>query len=257
MINRDVRHAIKNIIKSLMQSSILITLIIFFIVFLFFDNLSVQLFNTSFLSMFFLIISYIEFVNSFNDLYKNDRVRFPAIINFFKSIFQISIYTFFLDVLFTMSINIYLMIGLALIITILIIIINCTNKTYYPIKRSAGYDGLIALANSLIFYIPYSIIAFHFKIITFHSLLYIISIISAVFMDFLTPIINHKKFTIFNNSIKIIYILIFILYAPYEILINDILIPTFLGNISIFFASLIALFIVDLQTRIYKYKHNL
>lgn len=207
--------------------------------------------------MFFYIISYIEFVNSFDDLYKNDRVRLPAIIHFFKSIFQISICTFFLDVLFTMSINIYLMIVLALIITILIIIINCTNKTDYPIKLSAGYDGLIALANSLIFYIPYSIIAFHFKIITFHSLLYIISIISAVFMDFLVSIINHKKFTIFNNSIKIIYILIFILYAPYEILINDILKPTFLGNISIFFASLIALFIVDLQTRIYKHKHNL
>lgn len=257
MINRDVRHAIKNIIKSLMQSSILITLIIFFIIFLLFDNLSVQLFETSFLSIFFYIISYIDFVNSFDDLYKNDRVRLPAIINFFKSIFQISIYTFFLDVLFTMSINIYLMIGLALIITILIIIINCTNKTDYPIKLYAGYDGLIALANSLIFYIPYSIIAFHFKIITLHSLLYMISIISAVFMDFLVPIINHKKFSIFNNSIKIIYILIFILYAPYAILINDILKPTFLGNISIFFASLIALFIVDLQTRIYKYKHNL
>lgn len=200
MINRDVGHAIKNIIKSLMQSSILITLIIFFIVFLLFDNLSVQLFDTSFLSIFFYIISYIEFVNSFDDLYKNDRVRLPAIINFFKSIFQISIYTFFLDVLFTMSINIYLMIGLALIITILIIIINCTNKTDYPIKLSAGYDGLIALANSLIFYIPYSIIAFHFKIITLHSLLYMISIISAVFMDFLVPIINHKKFNIFTND---------------------------------------------------------
>ncbi len=207
--------------------------------------------------MFFYIISYIEFVNSFDDLYKNDRVRLPAIIHFFKSIFQISIYTFFLDVLFTMSINICLMIVLALIITILIIFINCTNKTDYPIKLSAGYDGLIALANSLIFHIPYSIIAFHFKIITFHSLLYIISIISAVFMDFLVSIINHKKFTIFNNSIKIICILIFILYAPYAILINDILKPTFLGNISIFFASLIALFIVDLQTRIFKHKHNL
>lgn len=257
MINREARHTIKNIIKSLMQSSVLITLIIFFIVFLLFDNLSVQLFDTSFLSIFFYIISYIEFVNSFDDLYKNGKVRFHAIINFFKSIFQINIYTFFLDVLFTMTINIYLMIGLAVIITLLIIIINCTNKTDYPIKLSTGYDGLIALANSLIFYIPYTLIAFHFKIITLHSLLYVISIVSVVFMDFLIPIINNKKFIIFNNSIKIIYILIFILYAPYAILINDILKPTFLGNISIFFASLIALFIIDLQTRMYKYKHNL
>lgn len=257
MINRNVRHAIKNIIKSLMQSSILTTLIIFFIVFLLFDNLSVQLFETSFLSMFFYIISYIKFVNSFDDLYKNDRVRLPAIISFSKSIFQISIYTFFLDVLFTMSINIYLMISLALIITILIIIINCTNKTDYPIELSAGYDGLIALANSLIFYIPYSVIAFHFKIITLHSLWYMVSIISAVFMDFLVPIINHKKLNVFNNSIKIIYILIFILYVPYTILINNIFKPTFLGNISILFASLITLFIVDLQTRMYKHRHNL
>lgn len=239
-----------------MQSSILTTLIIFSIVFLLFNNLSVQLFETSFLSMFFYIISYIKFVNSFDNLYKNNIVKLPAIINFLKSIFQISIYTFFLDVLFTMSINIYLMIGLAFIITILIIIIDCTNKTDYPTELSAGYDGLIALSKSLIFYIPYSIIAFHFKIITLHSLFYMISIISAIFMDFLVPIINNKIFNIFNNSIKIIYILIFILSAPYAKLINDILKPTFLGNISIFFASLIALFIVDLQTRIYKYKRN-
>lgn len=156
-----------------------------------------------------------------------------------------------------MSINIYLMISLALIITILIIIIDCTNKADYPIELSAGYDGLITLANSLIFYIPYSVIAFHFKIITLHSLWYMVSIISAVFMDFLVPIINHKKLNVFNSSIKIIYILIFILYVPYTILINNIFKPTFLGNISIFFASLIVLFIVDLQTRIYKHKHNL
>ena len=249
MINRNVRHAIKNIIKSLMQNSILTTLIIFLIVFLLFDSLSVQLFETS--------ISYIKFVNSFDDLYKNDRVRLPAIIDFSKSIFQISIYTFFLDVLFTMSINIYLMITLTLIINILIIIIDCTNKADYPIKLSAGYDGLIALANSLIFYIPYSVIAFHFKIITLHSLWYMVSIISAAFMDFLVPIINCKKLNVFNNSMKIIYILIFILYVPYTILINNIFKPTFLGNISIFFASLIALFIVDLQTRLYKHRHNL
>ena len=75
-------------------------------------------------------------------------------------------------------------------------------------------------------------------------------------MDFLVPIIKYNKFNIFIYIIKIAYILTFIFNIPYSIFFNDIFIPTFLGNISIFFASLTALIIIDIQTRIYKHNHK-
>lgn len=256
IISYNLRTALINIFKSMFHISIILTLFIFIIIFFLFDNTSFKIFETGFLSPFFYIASYIEFVYSFDLLYENDKIKLKNIFSYAKSIFTISIYSFFLDVLFTMSINTIVMIITALICIFLFIIANFTNKKDYPDEVSMGYDGLIALAYSLNFYIPYGLIAFNFKIYNFSFFFYIIILIITVFFDFCVSIIKSKKAEKLAKTIKIFYIVLFILHIPSHILLNDIIEPTFVGNIAIFIASMISLFIIDLQNRIYHYKYK-
>lgn len=206
------------------------------------------------MSPFFFLASFITYIISFDDLYKNDVIRRKPIIEYTKSIFQISIISFYLDILFTMELNIFFMFMIAIICIILFVITNLTNKNDYPKKVSAGYDSLIALANSLTFYIPFGIIVYHFNIVASFVPIFIISVLVAIFIDFITPVFDNHKIKHFAVLIKISYIIISVTAIPPSILVSDILKPTITGNIAILVASITSLFMINIQTKIYKYK---
>lgn len=256
IFNKNARVSIVKLASSILKSSVIVTILIFIGVFFIFDNLSFHFLKTSFLSPFFFIVSFITYIFSFDILYENDKIKFKPIINFVISIFQISIISFFLDVLFTMSLNIFLTIFTATLCLFLFVITNLLNKNDYPKEYSAGYDALIALAKSLTFYTPFGIIAYHFKMLDFHLPLFVISILAAIFIDFISPVFNNKKLLKFATIIKVIYIIVFLFIIPSNILVEDIVKPTFIGNIAILIASFFSLVTTDIQTKIYKRKYN-
>lgn len=252
--NKNIRVALINVIKSIFKAPIIITILIFITVFFTLDNFAINFFKTTFMSPFFFLASFITYIISFDDLYKNDVIRRKPIIEYTKSIFQISIISFYLDILFTMELNIFFMFMIAIICIILFVITNLTNKNDYPKKVSAGYDSLIALTNSLTFYIPFGIIVYHFNIVASFAPIFIISVLVAIFIDFITPVFNNHKIKHFAVLIKISYIIISVIAIPPSVLVSDILKPTITGNIAILVASITSLFMINIQTKIYKYK---
>lgn len=252
--NKNISEALVNVIKSIFKTPIIITIIIFITVFFTLNNLAINFFKTTFMSPFFFLASFITYISSFDELYKNDVIRSKPIIEYTRSIFQISIISFFLDILFTMKLNVFFMFEIAIVCMILFVITNLTNKKDYPKDVSAGYDSLIALANSLTFYIPFGIIVYHFNIIDSYIPIFIISVFVAVFIDFITPVFNNHKIKHFAVLIKICYIIISVIAIPPSVLMVDILKPTITGNIAILIASITSLIMIDIQTKIYKYK---
>lgn len=255
IFNVKIRNSMIKVFKSLLNPFIITTLTIFICVFLIMNHLSIKIFNTSFLSPLFYLISFITYILSFDNLIINKKLNYNSILNYVISIFKISVFSFFLDILFTMSLDIHIMLLLAAVFIILFAIINFTNKNDFSEEIVKGYEAFICISKSLLFYIPFIIITYFFNIIPIYMPLFILSIFSSIFMDLISPICSNRLNKILF-SIKIFYIIASLSIIPFKILLTNFIIPTLAGNIAIIIASGISLIIIVIQTKFYRYKQK-
>lgn len=254
--HKEVRRAFANVLKVCLQPFIIGTMLIFLVVYLGLHLVSIRLFQSSFLSIFFYFTSCIKFMESFDSLYKNDRLRMDSIIKFSKSILKISLYTIFLDTLFTMVINVIVAIVIASILSFIVIITKCANKDKISMESRTGFDLMIILLESLTFYIPYLTIAYYYGVANVGNPVFLVimvsSVLCAIFIETILPILVKKNKIIKVKYIRYLFISSFFCFVPMTTLLEEVFKPSILGNISIIFASMLSLVLIHYKTSKFK-----